>query len=100
MDRSQSRESTPTASSSSDVAWKVTYLKALYSQRSRVEPMWIIVPLLPQKQRSKSSVVLVVVEAAAAAASVLGNFCSKVLSPSLFVVPGIHTAAVAVVAEY
>ena len=99
MDRSQSRESTPTASSSSDVAWKVTYLKALYSQRSRVEPMWIIVPLLPQKQRSKSSVVLVVVEAAAAA-SVLGNFCSKVLSPSLFVVPGIHSAAVAVVAEY
>ena len=65
-----------------------------------MEPMWIIVPLLPQKQRSKSLVVLVVVEAAAAAAgaaSVLGNFCSKVLSPSLFVVPGIHSDALAVV---
>ena len=100
--RRQTRESTTTASSSSDVAWKVTYLKALSSQRSRVEPMWIIVPLLPQKQRSKSLVVLVVVEAAAAAAaagaaSVLGNFCSKVLSPSLFVVPSIHSEALAVV---
>ena len=60
-----------------------------------MEPMWIIVPLLPQKQRSKSLVVLVVVEAAAAAAgaaSVLGNFCSKVLS-----LPGIHSEALAVV---